>query len=59
MSRRQILSTSLSEGLKVEEFEMIGTESKCFFLRGLKPKFAHITGAKRGINPFFSKQLIA
>jgi len=30
---------------------MIGTESKCFFLHGPKPDFAHITGTKRVINP--------
>jgi hypothetical protein len=42
--------TSLSEGLKVEESQMIGMKS-IFFLRGLKPEFANITGTKSGINP--------
>jgi len=49
--RVQILLTSLSEGPKVEESEMIGTKSKYFFLQGPKPEFAHITGTKRGIYP--------
>lgn len=30
---------------------MIGTESKFFYLQGLKPEIAHITGTKGGINP--------
>jgi len=42
--------TSLSEGLKVEESQMIGMES-IFFYGGLKPEFANIIGTKSGINP--------
>jgi hypothetical protein len=53
MTRQQILLTCLNEGSKVEESEMIGIESKLFFLQGLKPELAHITGTKRGINPLF------
>ena len=47
----QILLTGLEEGPKVEESQMTGTESKLFFLQGLKPESAQITGTKRGINP--------
>jgi len=34
----------------VDESELTGTKSK-FFLHGLKPEFANITGTKSGINP--------
>jgi len=44
--------TGLNEGQIVEESEMLGTESKLFFLRGLKPEFTYITGTKSGINPY-------
>lgn len=51
MPRRQNLLTCLNEGLKMEESEMTGIESKLFFLQGPKPEFADIAGTKRGINP--------
>jgi len=44
-----ILLIGFNEGLKVEEYEIIGTKS--FFLQGPEPEFAYITGTKRGINP--------
>jgi hypothetical protein len=53
LPRQQILLTGFSEGPKVEESQMTGTESKLFFLQGPKPESAQITGTKRGINPNF------
>ena len=38
MPRGQNLLTCLNEGGKVEESEMIGIESKFFFLQGPKPE---------------------
>jgi len=29
-----------------------------YFLQGLKPEFAHITGTKRGINPKLNKSFL-
>ena len=47
----QILLTWLNEGPKMEESEITRTESKLFFLQGLKPEFANIIGSKSSINP--------
>jgi len=47
----QILLTWLNEGPKVEESEITRTESKCFILQGLKPKYTNIAGTKNNINP--------